>query len=56
MTLELNWTTVITGAISALIMGFATATGIVVANRYTVRFLDKIERGNGKPEGPKPLH
>jgi hypothetical protein len=45
--ISLNWTTIVSGAINALIVGMATATGIVVANRYTVRFLDKIER-NGK--------
>lgn len=45
--LGLNWTTIVSGAINAVIIGFATATGIVFANRYTVRFLDKIER-NGK--------
>lgn len=50
MTLGLNWTQIISGAINALVIGFATATGIVLANRYTVRVLDRFERNgrNGK--------
>jgi hypothetical protein len=50
LTLELNWTTIITGAIGAFVLGMSNGIAIVVANRYTVRFLDKIER-NGKEHG-----
>jgi hypothetical protein len=47
MTLELNWTTVITGAIGAFVLGISNGVAIVVANRYTVRFLDKLEKNGG---------
>jgi hypothetical protein len=47
VTLELNLTTIITGAIGAFVLGVSNGIAIVVANRYTVRFLDRLER-NGK--------
>lgn len=40
----LDWTTVITGAIGAFVLGISNGMAIVIANRYTVRFLDTLER------------
>lgn len=44
MALTIDWTQIISQGITAMIMGFFTAAGIVIANRYTVRVLDKFER------------